>query len=89
MNKHMAPKLPILPCFEASGVTFGPDFCSYVCLLFGGGGHSRVPGSVKVAWNTTIPSRNRAPEESSSNSSAKLFVDNVLDASRWWGPKQD
>ena len=42
MNKHMAPKLLNLPCFEAFGVIFCPDVCSYVCLVCGGGCHWRI-----------------------------------------------
>ena len=38
MNKNMAPKLPNLPRFEAFGVIFCPDVCSYVCLVCGGRG---------------------------------------------------
>ena len=38
MNKNMAPKLPHLPCFEAFGVIFCPDFSSYACLVCGGRG---------------------------------------------------
>ena len=38
MNKDMAPKLPNLPCFEALGVIFCPDVCSYFCLVCGGWG---------------------------------------------------
>ena len=33
MNKKMAPKLPNSPCFEAFGITFCPDLCSYFCLV--------------------------------------------------------
>ena len=36
MNKYMAPKLPNLPCFQAFGVIFCPDVCSYFCLVCGG-----------------------------------------------------
>ena len=35
MNNNMAPKLPKLPCFEAFGVLFCPDVCSYFCLVCG------------------------------------------------------
>ena len=38
MNKDMTPKLPNLPCFEAFGVIFWPDVCSYFCLVCGGRG---------------------------------------------------
>ena len=38
MNKNMAPKLTKLPCFEAFGVIFCPDVCSYFCLVCGGRG---------------------------------------------------
>ena len=38
MNKNMAPKLPNLPCFEAFGVIFCTDVCSYFCLVCGGRG---------------------------------------------------
>ena len=38
MNKNMAPKLPNLPCFEAFGVIFCTDVCSYFCLVCGGWG---------------------------------------------------
>ena len=42
MNKQMALKLPNLPCFEAFGVIFCPDVCSYFFLVCGGGGHQRI-----------------------------------------------
>ena len=32
MNKHMAHKLPNLPCFEAFGAIFCPNVCSYFCF---------------------------------------------------------
>ena len=38
MDKHLAPKLPNLPCFEAFGAIFCPDVCSYFCLVCGGRG---------------------------------------------------
>ena len=41
----MAPKLPNLPCFEAFGVIFCPDFCSCFCLVCedaGGGDHWHI-----------------------------------------------
>ena len=31
MSKNMAAKLSSLPCFEAFGVMFCPDVCSYFC----------------------------------------------------------
>ena len=46
MNKHMAPNCRNLPCFEAFGVIFCPDVCSYFCLVCGGGrGHWRFSES--------------------------------------------
>ena len=42
MNKNMAPKVPNLPCFEAFGVEFCPDVCSYFCLVCGGAGVTSV-----------------------------------------------
>ena len=41
-NKDMAPKLSSLPFFQAFWVIFCPDFCSYFCLVCGGGGHSHL-----------------------------------------------
>ena len=38
MNKNMAPKLPNLLCFQAFGIIFCPDACSYFCLVCGGRG---------------------------------------------------
>ena len=42
MNKKMAPKLSSLSCFEAFGVVFCPDFCSYFCLVCAWGGFTRI-----------------------------------------------
>ena len=44
MNKNMAPKLLSMPCFEAFGVRFCPDFFSFMFLpcMRGKGVHSRI-----------------------------------------------
>ena len=42
MSKHMAPKLPNLPCFEAFRVIFCPGVCSYFCLVCGVRGFTSV-----------------------------------------------
>ena len=48
-NKNMVRKLSSLPCFEAFGVIFRPDFCSCFCLVCGGGGHSRTKKSETIS----------------------------------------
>ena len=58
MNKNMAAKLSSLPCFEAFSAICCPHFCSYSCLVCGGGGgHSRVSelrGPLKSTLALTI-----------------------------------
>ena len=58
-TKIWSPELSSLPCFEAFGVIFCTDFCSYFCLVCGGGmGHSSISENtqerpkVKICWPT-------------------------------------
>ena len=51
MNKNMAPKLPNVPCFEAFGVVFCLDVCSYFGLVCGG------RGSLAYFWRISKISR--------------------------------
>ena len=52
MDNNMAPKLPNLPCFEAFGVIFCPDVCSYFCLVCGGRGHQRTSDYLRFVFFT-------------------------------------
>ena len=59
-EQTMAAKLSSLPCFEAFGVIFSPDFCSCFCLVCGGGGslaRSKVESrKIDSEWTIRITS---------------------------------
>ena len=50
----MAAKLSSLPCFEAFGAIFCPDFVHIFALYVGGGGHSRVSDFWKAGTPETL-----------------------------------